>query len=35
MDEKTREKIRGTNRLSKMAITSRDPEIKSGRSTTE
>ena len=28
MDEKTREKIRGKNRLSKMAITSRDPEIR-------
>lgn len=28
MDEKTREKIRETNRLSKMAITSRDPEIR-------
>ena len=27
MDEKTREKIRGKNRLSKKAITSRDPEI--------
>ena len=27
MDEKTREKIREKNRLSKMAITSRDPEI--------
>jgi hypothetical protein len=28
MDEKTREKIREKNRLSKMAITSRDPEIR-------
>jgi hypothetical protein len=28
MDEKTREKIRGKNRQSKMAITSRDPEIR-------
>ena len=28
IDEKTREKIREKNRLSKMAITSRDPEIR-------
>ena len=28
MDEKTREKISEKNRLSKMAITSRDPEIR-------
>ena len=28
MDEKTREKIKEKNRLSKMAITSRDPEIR-------